>query len=338
MNKDDLLPLVPPRNISIIIPAMNEEDSLPELFRSIENSLKEPTLVLKELIIIDDGSTDGTWNEIKNLSISRPDIPLVAFRFRRNFGKAAALDHGFRIATGDYVITMDADLQDDPAEIVRLVNKLEEGWDLVTGWKETRHDPISKTLPSKLFNFVTSKVTGLKLHDFNCGLKAYRKEVLSTTRIYGELHRFIPAIAFSMGFRVTEISVTHHPRRFGESKYGWRRFLRGSLDLLTVVATTRYLSRPAHLFGGLGVLIGSIGFVTLTYLSIIWFAGLGPIGNRPLLLFGILCVLMATQLIFFGILAELFVRPVRNEKTENLYNISINKVAKNSIRSDSDTL
>ncbi len=292
-------------SLSIIVPAFNEAESLPSLLSALEDATRAIQVDALEVIIIDDGSTDNTWGILHELSIRKSGIPIRAFRFRRNFGKAAALDLGFKVATGDIIITMDADLQDDPAEIVSLIAKIDEGWDLVSGWKKTRHDPISKTLPSKFFNAVTSLVTGLRLHDFNCGLKAYRREVVQNLRIYGELHRFIPALAHALGFRVTEIPVTHHPRKYGVSKYGWRRFMRGFLDLLTVVATTKYLARPAHLFGGLGILVGVIGFAVLSYLTVLWLLDLGPIGNRPLLIFGVLCVLVSVQFVSIGLLAEL---------------------------------
>jgi dolichol-phosphate mannosyltransferase len=289
-----------------VIPAFNEQESLPFLLSALEDTSRSTRVNDIEILVIDDGSTDGTWKAINELSTTRENITIRAFRFRRNFGKAAALDLGFKLATGDIIITMDADLQDDPAEISHLIMKLGEGWDLVTGWKKTRQDPLSKTLPSRLFNAVTSFVTGLRLHDFNCGLKAYRREVVQNLRIYGELHRFIPALAHAQGFRVTEIPVKHHPRKYGVSKYGWRRFMRGFLDLLTVVATTKYLARPAHLFGGLGVIFGAVGLAALFYLSMLWFLGQGPIGDRPLLLFGVLCVLVSVQFVSIGLLAELF--------------------------------
>lgn len=295
------------QTISIVVPAFNEAESLAALADAILTSFANSRYQLRELIFVDDGSRDATWAEIARLAEAKPELRIRAHRFRRNFGKAAALDLGFQTASGDFVVTMDADLQDDPNEIGALISKLEEGFDVVSGWKKRRNDPLEKTLPSRLFNATVSHFTKLKLHDFNCGLKAYRLPVVKQLRLYGELHRFIPALAHAQGFRVTEIAVTHHARKFGVSKYGWRRYARGFLDLLTVVATTQYLTRPAHLFGGLGLLLGGAGTLTLMYLTVLWFLGHGPIGTRPLFFLGILCVLMAAQFVSFGLLAELFV-------------------------------
>lgn len=296
--------------VSIIIPAFNEAASLPHLLDAICGAFLNSPLLLQEIVLIDDGSTDFTWAEIQKAAEARPDLNLQAFRFRRNFGKAAALDLGFSVASGDLVVTMDADLQDDPNEIIALAAKLDEGFDLVSGWKKRRNDPLEKTLPSKLFNATVSHFTKLRLHDFNCGLKIYRQAVVKQLHLYGELHRFIPAIAHANGFRVAEIPVTHHARKFGVSKYGWSRYMRGFLDLLTVVATTQYMARPAHLFGGTGVVLGIAGFGTLLHLTIQWFLGNGPIGNRPLLMFGVLCLFTGVQLVCFGLLAELLVNRV----------------------------
>ncbi len=318
-------PASPSRSLSIVIPALDEAESIPALATRLLEAQQGWDAHLREVIIIDDGSRDETWNVIRALRTTHPDLPVVARRFRRNFGKAVALDLGFRLATGDIIVTMDADLQDDPHEIGALLGKIDEGFDLVSGWKAERHDPISKTIPSRFFNIVTSWMTGLRLHDFNCGLKAYRRETVQDLRLYGELHRFIPVLAASQGFRVSEVAVKHHPRRFGVSKYGWRRFLRGFLDLLTVVATTRYLSRPAHLFGGLGVMIGTVGFGVLIYLSALWFLGHGPIGQRPLLLFGVLCVLSGTQLVSFGLLAELFTRRISDSTATGIVGEAIDR-------------
>lgn len=315
----------PPTRISILVPAYNEAESLGALADGIFAAFAVNGLVLHEIIVVDDGSTDDTWNETRRLAEFRPELRLRGYRLRRNFGKAAALDLGFSVASGDVVVTMDADLQDDPKEILSMVAKLDAGYDLVSGWKKRRNDPLEKTLPSRLFNATVSHFTKLKLHDFNCGLKAYRLPVVKQLRLYGELHRFIPALAHAQGFRVTEIAVTHHARKFGTSKYGWRRYMRGFLDLLTVVATTQYLARPAHLFGGTGVALGVSGFATLTYLTIQWLLGHGPIGNRPLLMFGVLCMFTGVQLVCFGLLAELLVNRVGHTDPQRIVSETTHK-------------
>ena len=203
---------------------------------------------------------------------------------------------------------MDADLQDDPAEIPNLISKLKEGYDLVSGWKKIRHDPISKTLPSRFFNFVTSKMSGLKLHDFNCGLKAYRREVIKTVQVYGEMHRYIPALAKWEGFRCTEIPIKHHERRYGKSKYGFSRFIKGFLDLITIVFTTRYFKRPLHFFGTIGTILALLGFGTDLYLAIEWFMDNTYLSNRPLALFGIALIIVGVQLFSFGLIGEMYVK------------------------------
>jgi len=239
-------------------------------------------------------------------------------KLRKNFGKAAALDCGFKEASGDIIITMDADLQDDPSELAKFIAKIDDGYDVVSGWKEKRNDPTSKTLPSKLFNRVTAFTTGIELHDFNCGYKAYRKEALTNVHLYGELHRYIPVLAHDAGFKIGEVSINHRPREHGVSKYGWERYARGLLDLLTVVATTRYFQKPGHLFGSAGLLIGLVGFAILAYLGVIWTLGIGPIGGRPLLAFGILMTILSIQLISLGILAELITRHLRSNQAPNI--------------------
>lgn len=230
-----------------------------------------------------------------------------ALKLRRNFGKSIALAAGFKVAHGDVIFTMDADLQDDPKEIPRFLEALDGGLDLVSGWKRKRNDPLSKTLPSLLFNRATAWITGVKLHDFNCGFKAYRREVIEQLKLYGELHRYIPALANDAGFRIGEIEVEHHPRRFGVTKYGLERYVRGFLDLITILATTRYLQRPGHLFGGLGVGFGLLGVIILGYLSVIWLMG-ESIGHRPLFFAGILLMVFSVQMISLGVIAELLIR------------------------------
>jgi glycosyltransferase involved in cell wall biosynthesis len=222
-------------------------------------------------------------------------------------GKSAALAVGFKEAKQGIVITMDADLQDDPKEFTALIAKLDEGYDLVTGWKKKRNDPMSKTVPSKFFNSVTSIFSGIKLHDFNCGLKAYRKEVIESLDVYGELHRYLPALAHWKGFRVTEIPVTHHPRKFGKSKFGSSRFFKGFLDLLTIVFVNRYGKRPLHLFGTIGTLLGLVGLGLNIYLTIDWIHGI-PLSNRPILLLGALLILVGVQLVSLGLLGEMIVK------------------------------
>ena len=288
--------------LSVILPVLDEVDSLDVLYRELTTvlqSLGRPY----ELIFVDDGSRDGSFTRIEKLH--RSDDRVRAIQLRRNFGKAAALAVGFRAARGDILITLDADLQDDPAEIPRLLARLEEGQDLVSGWKRDRQDPCSKTWPSRLFNGVTGWLTGVRLHDFNSGFKAYRREVVEEIRLYGELHRFIPALAAWRGFRVDELPVHHRARRFGRSKFGSARFWRGCLDLVTVLFLTRYTRRPLHLFGGLGLAAWTVGFGANLYLTGLWLAGVRPIGTRPLLAFGVLSMLVGIQFFAVGLLSEL---------------------------------
>jgi len=288
-------------DITIVIPLLNEEESLQELVERIAGQL---TTLKKEyeILFIDDGSTDSSFSVMMKLKEKYPAIRIL--QFRKNFGKSAALSEGFKRAKGEFVITMDADLQDDPAEIPNLIAKLEQGYDLVSGWKKVRHDPIGKTVPSKLFNFITRKLTGIKIHDFNCGLKAYRKEVIKAIPVYGELHRYLPVLAHWQGFKVGEIVVQHHARKFGISKFGIRRFLSGFFDLMTVLFITRYRQKPLHLFGFLGLVSSIIGFGILTYLSILWFQGYG-IGHRPLLFLGVLLVIVGSQSFSLGLIGEM---------------------------------
>lgn len=288
--------------LSLVIPLLDEEESLRPLHEKITAVLDREGYTA-EILLIDDGSRDSSWAVVRELA--EADERVRGIRFRRNFGKSAGLRTGFRVAQGEFVITMDADLQDDPEEIPRLLAKLDEGYDLVSGWKEVRHDPISKRLPSKVFNGITSMLTGIRLHDFNCGLKAYRWEVTQDVRMNRGMHRFIPALAHWRGFRVTEIPVKHHARQFGRSKYGAKRFIEGVLDLLTVILLTRYSSRPLHFFGwtGIGLIFG--GIVIEAYIAWLRFAT-GWIQNRyPLLWLGVLMILVGLQLLTTGLLAEL---------------------------------
>ncbi|MHB2154854.1 glycosyltransferase family 2 protein [Calditrichota bacterium GD2] len=288
-------------DLSIVIPFLNEEDSLQELVERIYTHVR-PLNLQFELIFIDDGSTDDSINRLLESKKKHPEIKIV--RFRKNFGKSTALSEGFDRAQGEIVITMDADLQDDPAEIPNLLKKLDEGYDLVSGWKKKRHDPITKTVPSKLFNFTTRLLTGIKIHDFNCGLKAYRKEVIRAIPIYGELHRYLPVLAHWQGFRVGEIPVKHHARKFGHTKFGARRFLSGFFDLITVLFITRYKHKPMHLFGLFGLINMFFGALILVVLAIQWFQG-EPLSRRPLLFLGILLVIVGVQSFSLGLIGDM---------------------------------
>jgi glycosyltransferase involved in cell wall biosynthesis len=287
--------------ISVVVPLLNEEGSLEELYTQIVSAL-EPRGESFEVVFVDDGSTDGSRSVLTRLHDESPNIVVV--HLRRNFGKAAALQAGFHEARGDVVVTIDADLQDDPAEIPQLLAKLDEGFDLVSGWKTSRNDPFLRRVFSRVFNWATGTVSGVRLHDVNCGLKAYRAEVLQGMRIYGELHRFIPVLASYQGFRVAEVSVNHRPRRHGRSRYGTERYLRGFFDLLSVTFMGRYRYRPLHLFGGIGLLMGAVGCIILTYLTVVWLWG-EAIGHRPLLTLGVLLVVVGIQLVSLGLLSEM---------------------------------
>jgi glycosyltransferase involved in cell wall biosynthesis len=292
--------------ISVVIPLLNEEESLPELSLALEQELNKIAAKKWEVLFIDDGSTDESFEVIKQIRNRNNAFKVI--RFRRNYGKSAALSVGFNYAKGKVVITMDADLQDDPNEITNLVSKLKEGYDLVSGWKKVRHDPINKTVPSKLFNFVTARVSGIKLHDFNCGLKAYRKEVTKTLQVYGEMHRYLPALAHWEGFKVTEIPVEHHPRRFGKSKFGMSRFFKGFLDLMTIMFTSRFLKRPLHFFGTLGILVTLIGIGIDLWLVIDKYVNMVSMSNRPLTLFGVALIIVGVQSISLGLIGEMIVK------------------------------
>ena len=286
--------------ISFIIPCYDESESLELLYQGIVANVGYEY----EIIIIDNGSTDGSREIIRKLHEQDEKVKLIAFR--RNFGKAAAQAAGFRMATGNIVITMDGDLQDDPVEIPNFIAKIEEGYDVVSGWKYHRHDPLEKRLPSKLFNKVVAKLSGVKLHDFNCGYKAYRVEVVKSINVYGELHRYIPVLADRKGFRIAEIKVTHHARQFGKSKYGWERYLRGLFDSISIAYLSKYYDKPMHFFGRLGLISGFIGFVIGAGLTIDWFRG-NPIGGRPLLMLAVLLILVGLQFISMGIIGEIIV-------------------------------
>ncbi len=292
------------KKLSIVVPLYNERESLPELYDRIMDSLRAMN-VEYEIIFVDDGSTDGSHGVLRELR--ERDAHVSVIRFLANTGKAAGLQAGFDAATGDYLITMDADLQDDPAEIPALVAALEGGLDMVSGWKRDRKDPLTKTAPSKFFNMVVRFFSGLPLHDFNCGLKAYRSEVVRTFRLYGELHRYIPVLAKFNGFRVGEIPVEHHPRKYGHSKYGARRLVSGFLDLLTVILLTRYTAKPLHFFGSVGLVFCFLGGLVWLYILKLWIgSGFHNIqGRQPLLVSGVFLFLLGVQFISTGLLAEL---------------------------------
>lgn len=291
--------------VSVVVPAMDEEESLPILVERVAAVAAESGINLAEIVLVDDGSRDGTWQVMEALAARWPMVH--AIRLRRNFGKATALMVGIESASGDIIVTMDADLQDDPDELPAFLDKLDEGYDLVSGWKEKRHDPLSKTLPSRFFNKVTSRMSGIELHDFNCGYKAYRREIFNSVQLYGELHRYVPVLANALGYRVGEVAVRHHARKFGRSKYGVARFLRGFLDLLTVMMITRYAYRPAHLFGGIGTALSGAGGLVLVYLTLLKLFTGATIGDRPLLMLGVLMVIVGVQFLLFGLLAELII-------------------------------
>lgn len=299
----------PPSNIpdlSVVVPVYEEEESLPELAQRVREVCVGAGLAF-EVWFVDDGSRDRSWEVIEGLHAG--DGRFHGLRFRRNYGKSAALAVGFEQARGRYVVTMDADLQDDPNEIPGLVATLEDGHDLVSGWKKERRDPLGKTVPSRFFNFVTRKISGIPLHDFNCGLKAYRGEVVKNVRVYGELHRYIPLLAKWEGYdRITERVVRHHPRRYGRTKFGLERYIRGFLDLISVVFLTRFAARPMHFFGTVGTLAFVGGLLISLWLSVEKLVFGHPIGDRPLLLFGALLILFGGQMFTTGLLGEMVIR------------------------------
>ena len=297
--------------LSLVIPVYNEADSLVPLVSEIDEALASYGTPY-EIVFVDDGSSDGSFPVMRELAESRDDVVVV--KLRRNFGKAAALSHGFAAARGDVIVTMDGDRQDDPAEIAALTAPLSEGYDLVSGWKQRRQDPLNKTLPSKFFNWTVRKASGIPLHDFNCGLKSYKRDVIETISIYGELHRYIPVVAAQAGFRATEVKVNHRRRTAGRSKYGWQRYLRGYLDLLTVLFLGRYQHRPQHLFGGLGTLLILIGVLVELYMTIDKLVFGNPIGQRPLLLLGALLIIVGVQLLSLGLIGELIANSRRTER------------------------
>jgi len=304
-------------DISVLVPVLNEAESVQELSARVAQVLERMGRTF-EIIFVDDGSSDGTPARVRQARERDPRVKLV--RLRRNFGKAAALSAGFDHSNGRIIVTMDGDLQDDPDEIPRFLAKLEdEELDLVSGWKRRRQDPASKRLPSRLFNWVTRTLAQVDLHDFNCGFKAYRREVLAEIAVYGELHRYIPVLASRRGFAVGEIQVNHHPRRFGSSKYGWDRLYKGLLDLITVLFITRYTRRPLHLFGALGLIFFSAGFCINAWLAFLWAFRHEDLSDRPLLQLGILLVLLGIQVLTTGLIGEMIT--FKNFRRRDSYSI-----------------
>ena len=288
--------------ISFVIPLLDEEDSLEALYEAVTRSaasLSRP----HEIIFVDDGSTDGSASVLRGL-YQRDGEHVQVVQFRRNFGKTAALTAGFARARGDVIVTLDADLQDDPAELPILLAKLDDGYDMVGAWRAQRQDPVSKRWPSRLANMTVSTLTGVKLHDLNCGFKVYRREVVQELRLYGELHRYIPVLAHWKGFRIAEVPVAHHPRQHGRSKYGAGRLARGYVDFLSVLFLTTYLKRPMQLFGLIGSAVTAVGTVIMLYLVAVWLIE-GQLGWRPLLFFGITALMVGIQLISIGLLGEM---------------------------------
>jgi dolichol-phosphate mannosyltransferase len=298
--------------LSLVVPVFNERDSLAPLFAEIDAVAKRSLDWRFEVVFVDDGSTDGSWEEIQKLAAA--DGRVHGVRFRRNFGKAAALGAGFREAAGEIVFTLDADLQDDPAEIPRFIEALRNGKDVVSGFKQVRHDPWHKVFPSRVFNKMVSHLTGVTLRDHNCGFKAYRAEVVRRVRLYGELHRFVPVLAADLGFKVGELVITHRPRKFGKSKYGWRRFTRGFLDLISVQFLTGYGDRPQHFFGRIGLValvLGLLGLGVLAVNAVVRLCvenfGIGPPAQVVPAVLAVGLLLFGSQLVIAGLLAELIV-------------------------------
>jgi len=306
-------------DISVVIPIYNEVESLPHLIESISSAFTDSKLTY-EIVCVDDGSKDGSANWLKEDAEKRQDLKAVIFR--KNYGQSAAMSAGFDYAKGKVIITMDGDLQNDPADIPVLLAKLEEGYDLVSGWRKNRQDnTVSRLIPSKIANWLIAKVTGVKLHDYGCSLKAYRAELAADLNLYGELHRFLPALAFIEGARITEIPVRHHARKYGKSKYGiWRTF-RVLMDLLTIYFMNKFLTRPMHVFGLMGMVSLFLGFLISGYLTFIKL-GLGKqIGHRPLLTLAVVLLLTGVQLFCFGLLAELLMRTYHESQGRPIYRV-----------------
>jgi glycosyltransferase involved in cell wall biosynthesis len=303
-------------DITVVVPLLNEEQSLPELTEQVIQAI-EPTGYSFEILFVDDGSTDKSWTVIEKLASEESRVKGI--KFRRNYGKSYALQAGFDASNARFVVTLDADLQDDPGEIPDMIEMLNNGADLVSGWKRKRHDPVSKTIPSRFFNAVTRWTTGIKLHDFNCGLKAYNRQVVDKLYLYGELHRYIPLLAKWNGFdKIEEKVVQHRPRKFGKTKFGISRFLNGFLDLITLLFINRYMQRPMHFFGLFGVFFLLVGLVVNSYLAYLKIFLGEPLANRPLLFLGLLLVMVGVQFFSIGFLGELMNRGETHKAAPNI--------------------
>lgn len=296
--------------LSLIVPVYNERESLPELLDRLYRAMADNQLHMLfkepfsfEIIVVDDGSIDGSDSLVREMILTKQELRLISFQ--RNFGKTAALSAGFRAASGQYVCTIDADLQDDPFAIKDLLKKLDEGYDLVSGWKQQRQDPLGKTLPSMVFNTVTRLFTGIPIHDFNCGLKVYRSEVVRRIELHGEMHRYIPVLAHWNGFAIGELPVVHQSRKYGQSKFGAGRFFAGLFDFLAVVFITRYFRRPMHFFGMMGLISFLSGFIISLYVTVEKIFYTKPVSNRPILFLGILLIILGAQLFSTGLLGEM---------------------------------
>ena len=306
-----------PLEISVVVPLYNEEESIPLLYEKLTTSLEEYARPY-EVIVVDDGSSDNSFTLLRNLA--REDARWRIVRFRRNFGQTAAFSAGFDHARGDVVITMDADLQNDPYDIPKLMERVDAGYDIVSGWRKDRQDRyLDRKLPSIIANRLISNVTDVRLHDYGCSLKAYRREILQDVQLYGELHRFIPALASQAGGKVTEVAVNHYARQFGTSKYGISRTVRVVLDLITVWFLGRYATRPLHVFGTMGLLSAAIGMLSIFYLIFVKFYYAQDIGSRPLLMFAILLVVVGVQLITMGLLGEMTIRTYHESQNKPIY-------------------
>ena len=297
------------KNISIIVPIYNEELSINSLYEEIKTIVLD-TFNQYEIIFIDDGSNDKSYEIINQLASN--DASIIAIKLNRNYGKSDALNEGFKLAQYEYVATLDGDLQDDPNEIIKLVDTLDDGWDCVSGWKKNRKDPYSKTIPSFFFNKFINFFSGLKLHDLNCGIKVYRKDAIQSLNIYGGLHRYIPLLLFNNGYRVTESIVNHRSRKYGQTKYGKSRFFHGIFDFLTIYFLKKYFNKPMYFFGSIGFLLSFLGLLINLYLSILWFQGT-YIGSRPLFFLGILLIVVGIQSLSIGLIGELIVNNGRKK-------------------------